>query len=191
VALDTSTGTSPGPSGGPSTGASQSDRREAAQTPMPARLAGFRICRHLYAHLNVAHLACCSCRGPLPRALRTRHNRYRLRAGYATLLPGTARTCVERQLALSTFAARASVEVEERLSETRSRQARTGASASHRQRPSRSTLAARCSVVVDGPKSADRRSDGRDWAGVSGAADGGPASIPLQKARGAERAQLT
>lgn len=152
TALDTSTGPSPGPSGSPSTGASQSDRRQAAQTPMPVRLAGFRVCRHLYAHLNVSHLARYSCRGPLPRALRSRRNRYRLRAGYATLLLDTARTCVERQLALSTFVTRCSVVVEERLSETRSRQARTGASASHRQQPSRPTLAARCSVVVDGRK---------------------------------------
>lgn len=147
-------------------------------TRAPAPFAGFGICRHLYAHLRVSHFARCSCRGLLLHALRSRRNRYRLRAGYATLLPDTARTCVERQLALSTFAARASVVVEERLNETRSRQARTGASASHQQRRGGSTLATRCSVVVDGRKRFRRKprvgaSNARQF-GALGGEDRGP-----------------
>lgn len=99
------------------------DAGPGSESRTPSPFAGFGLCRHIYAHLRSSHF-------DLTRALCSRPNRYRLRAGYATLLPDTARTCVERQLALSTFAARASVVVESRIS--------------------RSTLAVRCSVGVGG-----------------------------------------
>ena len=84
----TSPGTSAGPSGGTSAGPSQSDRGEAAQSPITARLAGLCACRHLRGHLEVSPFH----RLDLPsRTPCTRRLRYRLRAGYATLLLRTAR----------------------------------------------------------------------------------------------------
>jgi hypothetical protein len=130
-----STDYSPGTSTGHSPGTSQSDRGEAAQLPITARLAGLGpcrhlcghpgvarrspvtssvrspvgshprvvlerrfgtappiagigICRHLYAHLRSVHIERVNL---LSRAPRTRRRRYRLRAGYATLLLRTAR----------------------------------------------------------------------------------------------------
>ena len=83
----TSPGTSTGPSGGASAGASQSNRGEAAQTPMPAWLAGLSACRHLCGHsVAVPGSLIWSLHFDLTHALRSRRNRYRLRAGYATLL---------------------------------------------------------------------------------------------------------
>lgn len=109
-----SPGTSTGPSGGPSAGASQSDRGEAAQTTMPARFAGLRVCRHLCirldgsACLGVSH----SDRRDLSRLGAGESAAYRLRAGYATLLRNDARTYAERRRGGSGSAARCSVGVD-------------------------------------------------------------------------------
>jgi len=82
----TALGTSPCPSGRSSGGPSPSNRSGAAQTPTPARLANLRVCRHLCGQLAVVTDSLVeSSVFDLTRALRSRRNRYRLRAGYATL----------------------------------------------------------------------------------------------------------
>jgi hypothetical protein len=117
-----SAGASTGPSGRASTGASQSKRREAAQMPMPARLAGLRACRHLYVHTSSMR----SHRWDVTRLRAGESAACRLRAGYATLPRNDARPCPWRPRGGSTFPARCSVGVD---GEKRcKRQAEAGAS---------------------------------------------------------------
>jgi len=97
---------SPSPSGSPS----PSNWSEAGQSPITARFAGLCVCRHLCGHLAaVPDSRVRSSHVGLTRALCSRRNRYRLRAGYATLLLGTARACAERPSRGSTLAVRCSV----------------------------------------------------------------------------------